>query len=317
MSSSMVFGTIGFLLAALSVIGNDSAQTLGTFISSNNKKVKWYWMWLFASVILTATLLSGWFGDDIAFGRLDSIPLPETFHWYHALAPALLLGLTRFGIPVSTTLLTLSAFSSSLVLEQIIIKSALGYGVAALSAYYMWMLLHQFFNEKEKVREENKKFWMIAQWLSTGFLWHMWLSHDIANVFVYLPRNDVPLSMMLGVIGVLVIGLGSLFYNRGGKIQEIVLSKSGTRFIRSACLIDLFYALVLWYFKIYSAIPMSTTWVFVGLLAGRELAVYRTFNQGKEISVIFPMLVADFLKIMLGLALSVAVVTGVIYFDSI
>jgi len=314
---SMVFGTIGFLLAAYSVIGNDSAQTLGTFISSNNKKVKWYWMWAFASIILTATLLSGWFAGDIAFGRLESIPLPETFYWYHALAPALLLGLTRFGIPVSTTLLTLSAFSSSLVLEKIIMKSALGYGVAALSAYAIWMLLHQFFNEKEKVREGNKKFWTIAQWLSTGFLWHMWLSHDIANVFVYLPRNDVPLSMMLGVIGVLVIGLGSLFYNRGGKIQEIVLSKSGTRFIRSACLIDLFYALILWYFKIHSSIPMSTTWVFVGLLAGRELAVYRTFNQGKEISVIFPMLVADFLKIMIGLALSVAVVSGVIYFDSL
>ena len=81
MTMSIVFGTIGFLLAAYSVIGNDSAQTLGTFISSNNKKVKWYWMWAFASIILTATLLSGWFAGDIAFGRLDSIPLPETFHW--------------------------------------------------------------------------------------------------------------------------------------------------------------------------------------------------------------------------------------------
>jgi len=316
-TSSMIFGAVGFFLAALSVIGNDSAQTLGTFISSNNQKVKWYWMWLFASVILVATLFSGWFADDIAFGRLNNIPLPDAFQWYHALAPALLLSLTRFGVPVSTTLLTLSAFSSGLVLEKIILKSALGYGVAAVSAYAIWIILARFFNEKEKVREENKKFWTIAQWMSTGFLWHMWLSHDIANVFVYLPRNDVPLSMMLGVIGVLVIALGSLFYNRGGKIQEIVLSKSGTRFIRSACLIDFFYALVLWYFKIHSAIPMSTTWVFVGLLAGRELAVYRTFNKGKEVSVIFPILVADFLKIMLGLALSVAVVSGVIYFDSI
>ena len=61
---------------------------------------------------------------------------------------------------------------------------------------------------------------------------------------------------------------------------------------------------------------MSTTWVFVGLLAGRELAVYRTFNREKKIKVIFPLLVGDFLKIMLGLALSVAVVSGVIYFDS-
>lgn len=317
MSLSMLFGTIGFLLAAYSVIANDSAQTLGTFISSNSKKVKWYWLWAFTSIILIGTLLSGWMANDIAFGRLNKIPLPEVFHWYHALAPVLLLGLTRYGIPVSTTLLTLSAFSSSLILEKIIMKSAMGYGVAALSAYLLWMVLHQFFNEKEKVREENKKFWMIAQWFSTGFLWHMWLSHDIANVFVYLPRNDVPLSMMLGVIGVLVIGLGRLFYNRGGKIQEIVLSKSGTRFIRSACLIDLFYALILWYFKVHSAIPMSTTWVFVGMLAGRELAVYRTFNKDKGVRVIFPMLLKDFLKIMTGLALSVAVVSAVIYFDSI
>ena len=313
----MLFGTIGFLLAAYSVIANDSAQTLGTFISSNSKKVKWYWLWAFTSIILIGTLLSGWMANDIAFGRLDKIPLPAVFHWYHALAPVLLLGLTRYGIPVSTTLLTLSAFSSSLILEKIIMKSAMGYGVAALSAYILWMALHQFFNEKEKVREENKKFWMIAQWFSTGFLWHMWLSHDIANVFVYLPRNDVPLSMMLGVIGVLVIGLGRLFYNRGGKIQEIVLSKSGTRFIRSACLIDLFYALILWYFKVHSSIPMSTTWVFVGMLAGRELAVYRTFNKDKGVRVIFPMLLKDFLKIMIGLALSVVVVSAVIYFDSI
>ena len=145
----------------------------------------------------------------------------------------------------------------------------------------------------------------------------MWLSHDIANVFVYLPRDGVSFQAMLGIILILVAGLAHLFYTNGGKIQEIVLSKSGTRFIRSACLIDLFYAMILWYFKIHSAIPMSTTWVFVGLLAGRELAVYRSFNKGKKIKVIFPILIADFLKIMIGLGLSVAVVSGVIYFDSL
>ena len=317
MSLSIVFGTIGFLLAAYSVIGNDSAQTLGTFISSNNKKVKWYWMWAFASVILAGTLMSGWFAGDIAFGRLSKIPLPDQFHWYHALAPALLLGLTRFGVPVSTTLLTLSAFSSGLVLEKIIMKSALGYGVAAVAAYAIWMVLTRFLDEKEKVKEEHKRYWSIAQWASTGFLWHMWLSHDIANIFVYLPREGVSIWTMLGIIAILVAGLAHLFYTKGGKIQQIVLSKSGTRFIRSACLIDLFYALILWYFKIHSEIPMSTTWVFVGLLAGRELAVYRSFNKGKKVKVIFPILVGDFLKIMLGLALSVAVVSGVIYFDSL
>jgi len=317
MSLSMVYGSVGFLLAAYSVIGNDSAQTLGTFISSNSNKVKWYWMWAFTSVILTATLLSGWYDGDIAFGRLDKIPLPEQFYWYHAAAPILLLVLTRFGIPVSTTLLTLSAFSSSLVLEKIIVKSALGYGVASIAAYIIWTIVTRLLDEKKPVKKEHKKYWSVAQWGSTGLLWYMWLSHDIANVFVYLPRDGVSLSTMLGVIAILVGGLAHLFYTKGGKIQEIVLSKSGTRFIRSACLIDLFYAMVLWYFKIHSAIPMSTTWVFVGLLAGRELAVYRSFNKGKEINMIFPILVADFLKIMIGLGLSVAVVSGVIYLDSL
>jgi len=263
-------------------------------------------------------MLSGWIAGDIAFGRLDKIPLPSEFHWYHALAPVLLLGLTRFGVPVSTTLLTLSAFSSGIVLEKIIMKSAMGYGVAAVCAYVLWVVISRFLDERQKVKEEHKQAWRIAQWCSTGFLWYMWLSHDIANVFVYLPRGtDMSFPMFLGVIGILVVGLAHLFKTNGGKIQEIVLSKSGTRFVRSACLIDFIYAMILWYFKYYNSLPMSTTWVFIGLLAGRELAVYRTFNKDKEIKVIFPMLVKDFLKIMLGLALSVAVVTAVIYFDSI
>jgi phosphate/sulfate permease len=135
------------------------------------------------------------------------------------------------------------------------------------------------------------------------------LAHDVANVAVFLPRGEaLPLWMFVSFLAILVAGLAHLFYNRGGKIQEIVLSKSGTRFMRSATIIDFSYALVLWYFKQYNNIPMSTTWVFVGLLCGRELAVYRHFNSKKGIKMIFPMLVADFIKMMVGLALSVLLV---------
>ena len=31
--------------------------------------------------------------------------------------------------------------------------------------------------------------WLVFQWLSTGFLWSMWLVQDLANIFVYLPRE--------------------------------------------------------------------------------------------------------------------------------
>ena len=251
MEPTLIFGVLGFLMAAYAVIANDSAQTLGTFIASN-KETKWQYQWLVMATVMVATLTYGYMSGDIAHGRLNSIPLPETFQWYHLAAPALLLGLTRFGVPVSTTILTLSVFSSSFVLEKILIKSAVGYALAAVSAYVLWTLLSKFLDERAPIAEENKSKWRIAQWVATCFLWHQWLAHDIANVAVFLPRGEaLPAWMFVGFMGLLVAGLAQLFYTRGGKIQDIVLSKSGTRFMRSATIIDFAYALILWYFKQY------------------------------------------------------------------
>jgi hypothetical protein len=308
MEPTLVFGILGFLMAAYSVIANDSAQTLGTFIASN-KETKWQYQWLAMSAVMVMTLTYGYMTGDIAHGRLNSIPLPKTFSWYHFAAPALLLSLTRIGVPVSTTILTLSVFSSTFILEKILIKSALGYALAAVSAYALWSLISKFLDEKEPVPEKNKSRWRVAQWVATCFLWHQWLAHDVANVAVFLPRGEaLPVWLFVGFMCILVAGLAHLFYSGGGKIQEIVLSKSGTRFMRSATIIDFAYAIILWYFKQYNDIPMSTTWVFVGLLCGRELAVYRHFKSAEGIKVVFPMLVADFMKMMLGLALSVVLV---------
>lgn len=36
---------------------------------------------------------------------------------------------------------------------------------------------------------------------------------------------------------------------------------------------DCFFAFVLFYFKEASKVPMSTTWVFLGLLGGREIGM--------------------------------------------
>jgi len=311
MEPTLIFGVFGFMMAAYAVIANDSAQTLGTFIASN-RETRWQYQWLTMSTVLIATLTYGYMSGDIAHGRLNSIPLPMSFEWYHLAAPGLLLGLTRFGIPVSTTILTLSVFSSSFVLEKILIKSALGYALAAVSAYALWTLISKFLDEKEPVAEENKPKWRVAQWFATCFLWHQWLAHDVANVAVFLPRGEaLPVWMFVGFMCILVAGLAQLFYTRGGKIQEIVLSKSGTRFMRSATIIDFAYALILWYFKQYNDIPMSTTWVFVGLLCGRELAVYRHFKSEDGLKVVFPMLVSDFLKMMAGLALSIVLIWAI------
>jgi|TARA_B110000971_G_scaffold4857_1_gene4860 phosphate/sulfate permease len=301
---------IGFTLAAYSVVANDSVQTLGTFIASNSDKFKWYILAGAASLVLCLTLLNGWyFHGDISYGRLNKIPFQE-IKWYHAAAPGFLLLLTRFGIPVSTTFLVLSAFASTVVLEKVLIKSVIGYALAAVIAYVLWIVISRYINEKfDEVK--NPKQWRVFQWLTTGFLWYTWLSHDMANIAVFLPR-DLPFVMLLAVMGLLTFLLFYIFYEKGGRIQKIVLEKTGTRFVRSATIIDGVYAFILLYFKFYNDIPMSTTWVFVGLLCGRELAIATVVSDYK-LGYVFPIIGKDFLKMIMGLLVSVAIVLAIHY----
>ena len=303
---------IGFLFAAYSVIANDSVQTLGTWIASNNDKFNWKTMWGAASVVLLYTLWYGWYmnGGDISYGRLNKIPFQE-IQWYHAAAPGLLLILTRIGVPVSTSFLVLSAFASTFVLEKMLVKSMMGYAVAAVAAYIIWIGVTKLLDEAKPVKEEHKKAWRVAQWVTTGFLWFTWLSHDMANIAVFLPR-EIPWDLMVIISLVFVGGLAYMFKEGGGKIQKIVIEKHNTRYVRSATIIDGVYWLILWFFKEYNDIPMSTTWVFVGLLCGRELAM-ATMTGKEKFKTVFPLVTKDFIKMMIGLGASVGVVLMIHY----
>ena len=310
MDISDIYMVIGFTLAAYSVIANDSVQTLGTFIASNSEKFRWYILAGSAASILCLTLFYGWYiHEDISYGRLNKIPYQE-IKWYHAAAPGFLLLLTRFGVPVSTTFLVLSAFASTVILEKVLVKSIMGYALAAVIAYVIWIVLSRIINEKfDKV--ENIKQWRVFQWLTTGFLWYTWLSHDMANIAVFLPR-ELPLTMLIGIMLLCTALLFYIFYEKGGRIQKIVLDKTGTRFVRSATIIDGVYAFILLYFKQYNDIPMSTTWVFVGILCGRELAIASTAADYK-LGYVFPIIGKDFLKMIMGLLVSVAIVLSIHY----
>lgn len=306
MELSLIYMYVGFLLAAYSVIANDSIQTLGTFLASNKAHFKWYTLWMAASVMLVYTITYGWinYNGDISYGRLTRIPFQEV-QWYHAMAPAVLLLLTRKGIPVSTTFLVLSAFASFTVLEKVLMKSIVGYGVAAISAYVIWVVLERYINEK-KDHPEHVKFWRVGQWITSGWLWFAWLQHDMANIAVFLPRQ-LMLGDLLMVLVATVAILGYVFYTGGGRIQEVVINKHGTRFARSSTIINLVYAFVLYFFKELNDLPMSTTWVFVGLLTGRELAISSVIENYK-FKYVFPIIAKDFGKMMFGLGASVAIV---------
>ncbi len=303
----------GFLLASYSVIANDSIQTLGTFIASNRESIHWKILWLFGASIFSIVVVYGWltYGGDISYGRLTRIDYIEP-QWYHAVAPAILLILTRFGVPVSTTFLVFSVFASSVILEKVLIKSVVGYSVAAVSAYLIWIVISSFIDEKEdKVRPENIKYWRVAQWTTSAYLWFAWLQHDLANIAVYLPRQ-LSLPLLIGVVLIGICFLGFIFYSGVGRIQKIGLTKTGSRYLRSTSIIDVIYATILFFFKELNDLPMSTTWVFVGLLSGRELAMSTT-RKDYKLKYIFPIVAKDFGRLLLGLGISVLIVFGVLF----
>jgi len=313
MEITTIYTIVGFGLAGWSVIGNDSIQTLGTFIASKQKWFKWYTLASAASFVMILALGWGWYtyDGDISYGRLTRIPYQE-IQWYHAVAPGILLLLTRIGIPVSTTFLVLSAFASTVVLEKMLVKSIVGYGLAAMVAYICWIVISKFINEKfDEVSNKWIGFWRNSVWLTSGWLWWVWLSHDVANIAVYLPRQLSPI-LLITVMFYFTVLLFYIFYIHGGPIQKVVLDKTGTRYARSATIINVIYAAVLFYFKELNDLPMSTTWVFVGLLCGRELAI-ASMNKDYKFKYVFPLIGKDFIKMIFGLSVSVGIVLAIHY----
>jgi hypothetical protein len=132
-----------------------------------------------------------------------------------------------------------------------------------------------------KITPSQRRNWTVLQWASTGFLWGQWLIQDFANIYVYLPRTLTGFEIGLSLV-ILLIMLAIIFYSKGGNIQKIVKAKTNTTDIRSATIVDFIYGLLLLFFKEFSNVPMSTTWVFLGLLAGREIAIRYTIELIQE-----------------------------------
>jgi len=322
---------LGFLFAAYAAIANDSIQTIGTFIASNQDK-KWWVLWIFLAGIFIITMVYSWstvdvvgafneageaIGDgivdgDVSNGRLAAKGFetaPTSFHFLQIAAPVFLLILTRLRMPVSTTFILLTSFAATeAAVGKVLAKSFSGYILAFFIGLIAFLLLAKV--TKKYFVGKAKPWWTIAQWAVSGTLWSVWLMQDAANIAVYLPRSLDTWSF-LAFTGVIVIGLGLLLYFRGGRIQQIVTEKSEVTDVRFATIIDLIYCVLLFYFKLHSKVPMSTTWVFLGLLGGRELgmAIMRTAKNNKSAAA--KMIFKDFSYAMFGLFISIAIAVGV------
>ena len=307
---------VGFLLAAYAVVANDSIQTLGTFLASNAHR-PWWLLWLFASGVLVIVLGYGWLVNDgdVAYGRLSKFPVPEGgVSWLHAIPPLALLILTRLGVPVSTTFLVLTVFAVTGGepgnLNAMLAKSAVGYVVAFVVAIVVFRLVFKRASEyfHRTKGQPIPGYWVLMQWASTAFLWSQWLIQDLANIFVYLPRELSPAWLAFSVVALIVMQ-GYIFYQFGGEIQKIVTTKTDTTDIRAATIIDFIYGIVLLIFKEWNEWPMSTTWVFLGILAGREfaLSLHLADTTAKSTA---RKVIADAAKALFGMAVSVVLAFG-------
>lgn len=265
---------VGFAFAGYAATANDSIQTIGTFLASNQHR-PWWVLWLFIASLFVLTVGSSWilFDGDVTWQVLTSkgfSEAPTEFTLLQVAAPLCLIVLTRLRMPVSTTFLLLSAFATKASgITSILAKSLSGYFIAFTLAILLWMTLGRWMHQK--FRGEPHPLWWPAQWVVSGVLWMLWVAQDAANIAVYLPRQ-LGLLEFVAFTGTIVVGLGLLFFQRGDKIQSIVNEKSAVYDVRAATVIDFLYAIILAVFKFASNVPMSTTWVFIGLLGGRELA---------------------------------------------
>ena len=322
---------VGFFFASYAAVSNDSIQTLGTFIASNQDK-KWWVLWIFIGGVFLATHSYSWFfsdftgaidasgnpvGDGIADGDVSHGRLlakgfeeaPTSFHFLQIAAPVFLLILTRLRMPVSTTFILLTSFAATpAAVGKVLAKSMSGY----VLAFFLGLIVFSLIAKLAKKYFVGKAHfgWTIAQWITTGTLWSVWLMQDAANIAVYLPRS-LSFSQFFGFAGILVCGLGLLLYYKGGRIQRIVTEKSIVSDVRFATCVDFLYCIILFYFKLYSQVPMSTTWVFIGLLGGRELGMAITRSGENSIGKTFKLIFKDFSFAMIGLFISIAIAIGV------
>jgi hypothetical protein len=291
-------------------MGNDALQTLGPFLASQQGRGhRWRQALALAATLCAVLLLSWWAGaGDPAWGRLDPFPLPDPFRLADLLPLGALLLLTRLGLPVSTSFLVLTALAPP-QLGGMVRKSLAGYGVAFALAALAYGLLAPWLEGPPTSEGEEKAsaeaFWLRLQWLATLALWSQWLVQDLANIYVYLPRR-LNLAELLATLVVLCGAVALLVTLGGGPIQERLRSKCDSANPRATAVISLLYGGVLLLFLGGDRLPLSTSWLFLGLLAGREVGL-ACRGRGRAVPLLLRELSGDLLRAAAGLATSLAV----------
>ena len=301
---------LAFGLATAAVIGNDALQTLGTFLAASRQRVPRGLQALFLCSVLCLVLLLGWSRGqgDPAWGRLDQLAEPARLTWVDLLPPLAVLGLTQAGAPVSTSFLLLTAFAPD-HLPTLLGHSLAAYGLALALGLAVYAALPGMPAEANPAEARLTSGWLVLQWLASGWLWSQWLIQDLANLYVLLPRR-LDAGTMAATLALLCLAVTVLVLRDGGPIQALLERKSHSDDPCATALLTGLYGAVLFGLGQWSRLPLSTTWAFLGLLAGRELGLLLR-GDGRQATSMPASEAADLgtdlLRASLGLVVAVAV----------
>lgn len=118
-------------------------------------------IWAFFGVPAVLAITYSWvnYNGDISFERLASKGYDESpteYSFTQAVAPMILLTLTRLRIPASTSLLLLALFSSSSSsFLKVVLKSMTGYGVSFATTLVFFTICYRW-HLKDFLQTEDK-----------------------------------------------------------------------------------------------------------------------------------------------------------------
>ena len=301
-----IFAWIITSLVTYNVVFNNSIQTIGLFIASNKNKGIFYNLLFFSSIFVFTVLLS-WFLTDreVHYHLLDTINYSRIGLQF-LLLPILLSFLTKKQVPLSATFLIIPLFADSSTISSMVNKTTVSYFLSLIGSLIIYKFLYtKYKNLLVDEKSDTGKIWIVAEYVSTGILWFSWLTVSLCNFVIFLPRKfDIIDLILFSIVG--IITLYCILISNGGEIQKIIDQKSDVKNIKTTVIFNSLFAFALLFIQHMDNIPITSTWMFLGILAGRELAISVTTKRlaGEKYRLCLAKIWKDLRLAIIGIVLS-------------
>lgn len=314
----LFFNWLMVIASSYTVIGNNYIQTIGSFIVNNREKPVKNWVFLSLSFVITTLISWSIYKGSIDYSLLKNIEYQKDLDIIIVLVPLLLNIFTKYGIPVSATFLIIPLFGTNNTIHIMITKTITSYFLAFMASFFIWSFIYKhFINIIKNVDNEITKFWNIVEYATTAFVWMAWNILSICVFVVFVDRQFNVFELVIFNLIIILI-LYILISNSGGKIEKIIKEKKGSNNKKTTAIFNLLFAMILLYLQFFSNVPLTTTWVFLGLLAGRELAITYTelglFSSGRSTKVSLTKIIMDLNKAVVGVVFSLLFVKVILIF---